>query len=282
VALQNNRTLLELAGVKMETYGYIASLVMGIVLGLMGGGGSILTVPIMVYLFGLPPTVATGYSLFVVGTAALIGASLYLKTGDIDFKTGLLFAIPSIVGVTVSRGYILPRIPQTLSFFDGLTVTKEILVMTTFALLMIAASYSMIKKNKDRTQKKMSPLWSGTIIVLEGLAVGAIAGFVGAGGGFLIIPALVILIGLPMRTAIGTSLMIIALQSLIGFAGDISRGAGIDWRLLLIVTATAIIGIVGGSAVSHKIKERQLKTAFGWFVLFMGAAILLEQTQHLS
>ena len=207
----------------METLGFIASLVMGIILGLMGGGGSILTVPIMVYLFGFSPTVATGNSLFVVGLTALIGSIMYIRKGDIDFKTGFFFAVPSVIGVNVSRGLIIPKIPEIIFSANGFAFTKEILIMVTFASLMIAASYSMIKKKSDRKPRSVHPTMQAVLIGLQGLVVGLIAGFVGAGGGFLIIPALVLFAGLQMRVAIGTSLMIIALQSLLGFAGDISR-----------------------------------------------------------
>lgn len=266
----------------MEIVGYIASFAMGITLGLMGGGGSILTVPIMVYLFGFTPTVATGSSLFVVGLTALIGSAMYIRKGDIDFKTGFSFAIPSVIGVNVSRGLIIPKIPQLIMSFSGFTLTKEILIMATFAVLMIAASYSMIKKKSLRTPMEAHPLIRVALIALEGLIVGLIAGFVGAGGGFLIIPALVLLAGLSMRVAIGTSLMIIALQSLLGFAGDVSRGTNFEWSLLLRVAVISIFGIVVGSAFAHKIKEQKLKTTFGWFVLIMGGTILIEQIRHLS
>lgn len=266
----------------METLGFIASFVMGITLGLMGGGGSILTVPIMVYLFGLSPALATGYSLFVVGFTALIGSAMYIRSGEIDFKTGLIFAIPSVLGVNISRGLILPAIPQTLASFGGFTLTQDILIMVTFAALMMTASYSMIKKKSAQKPREMQPLRRRALIAFEGLIVGLIAGFVGAGGGFLIIPALVLLAGLSMRVAVGTSLMIIAAQSLFGFAGDLARGISVDWPLLAKVATIAVIGIIMGSAVANKIKEQQLKTTFGWFVLIMGFAILTEQLHKLS
>ncbi len=262
--------------------GYMASFVMGITLGLMGGGGSILTVPIMVYLFSISPTVATGYSLFVVGVTALIGSAMYIRKGDIDIKVGLAFAVPSVIGVTLSRSQILPKIPEVILDTSGLILTKDILIMVTFAALMIAASYSMIKKKSERKPMAAHPLMRVLLIALEGLVIGLLAGFVGAGGGFLIIPALVLLAGLSMRVAIGTSLMIIALQSLFGFAGDISRGISVDWSLLSTVVAIAAIGIVVGTAVANKIKEAKLKVAFGWFVLIMGAFILIEQLRHIT
>lgn len=266
----------------METLGYAASFVMGITLGLMGGGGSILTVPIMVYLFGFSPTAATGNSLFIVGSTALVGSLMYIRKGDIDLKTAISFAVPSVIGVNVSRGFITPKIPDLIFSFDGFALTKEILVMAAFAALMIAASYSMIKK-KNQYQSVSAPrLIRMALISLQGLIVGLIAGFVGAGGGFLIIPVLVLLAGLSMRIAIGTSLAIIALQSLFGFAGDIWRGIKFEWSLLTIVASIAIAGIIVGTVIAHKINEQKLKTAFGWFVLFMGVTILIEQFRHLS
>jgi uncharacterized membrane protein YfcA len=183
--------------------------------------------------------------------------------------------------VNVARGLIVPAIPEVVANFSGFVLTKDILVMTTFAILMVAASYSMIRKRKVGTKSTLSPSVQMPLIVFEGMIVGLIAGFVGAGGGFLIVPALVLLAGLSMRIAVGTSLMIIAFQSLLGFAGDLSRGAIIDWTFLGTIAVMAAVGIVVGSAVAHKINEQKLKVSFGWFVLVMGAAILVEQVRHL-
>jgi uncharacterized membrane protein YfcA len=265
----------------MEHLGFVASLAMGITLGLMGGGGSILTVPILVYLFALPPTIATSYSLFIVGTTALIGSLMYIRKGEIDFQAVVAFAIPSVAGVNVSRGIIIPQIPTVVFQFGDFTLTKEILVMVAFAVLMIAASYSMIKKRIDQRQVETHSIKRFVLMGLQGSLVGIVAGFVGAGGGFLIIPVLVFMAGLSMRIAVGTSLAIIAIQSLLGFMGDISRGINIDWSLLGTVAVFAAFGIAVGSAFAHRIQEHKLKTAFGWFVLFMGLAIFLEQVRHL-
>ncbi len=258
-------------------FGYIASFAMGITLGLMGGGGAILTVPIMVYLFNLPPSMATGYSLFIVGLTAAVGSVLYIRRKEINFKSGLLFAVPSVIGVNISRGLILPEIPDIVFNLDGVMLTKDVLIMFAFAALMIFASYSMIKKRQDTKQSRLSPLLRTSFIVAAGSLVGIVAGFVGAGGGFLIIPTLVLLAGLPMRIAVGTSLTIIAVQSLSGFFGDIARGGAVDWFLLMKVSFIAVTGITVGSALSHRIKEQKLKVAFGWFVLLMGTIIMIEQ-----
>lgn len=262
----------------MDIVGYIASLGMGIILGTLGGGGSILTVPILVYLFKMSPTLATGHSLLVVGVSALIGSLIYLKRGEVDFKLVFSFGIPSILGVGLSRTFILPNVPDQVMLVSSFSLSKEALVMAVFSSLMIAASYSMIKKKVPGFRsKQIHPLLAQILIPSEGFLVGMIAGFVGAGGGFLIIPALVFFAGAKMRIAVGTSLMIIAFQSLFGFAADLVQGAQIQWPLVLSISAIAITGILAGTRFSHKIDQGQLKTVFGWFILGMGTLILIQQ-----
>lgn len=256
----------------MEVVGYAASLMMGIVLGLLGGGGSIMTVPIMVYLFQVAPITATTYSLFVVGVTAAIGSFFAFRRGDVDLKVAIAFSIPSILGVGLSRSFIVPNLPPS----------KDLIVMGAFAIVMIAASLSMLFKKTSTQIAERSSLSRATVLAAQGFIVGMIAGFVGAGGGFLIIPALVVIARLPMKIAVGTSLFIIALQSLLGFAGDAARGISSDWTLLVAASAFATIGILIGSLVAHRVRESSLKTAFGWFVLVMGSTIFIEQFRHLS
>jgi uncharacterized protein len=266
----------------MLILGYAASVLMGIVLGLIGGGGSILTVPILVYLFTLDPLMATAYSLFIVGMTALVGGIQALRRGDVDFKSGFVFALPSFVGVYLARAYLLPAIPDQVLEVGGATLTKPLLVMIIFALLMLFSSVSMIKKKKAAQGKaQLSPRLKAALISTEGLVVGVITGIVGAGGGFLIIPALVILVGLPMKTAVGTSLFIITAKSLIGFTGDLQQGLALDWTLLLGTTSLAIMGIIAGGALSSKVPEATLKRGFGFFVLIMGSVIFLDQLRQL-
>lgn len=195
----------------MEILGYIASILMGLTLGMIGGGGSILTVPILVYLFQINPVIATAYSLFIVGLTALVGGGFYLKKGEVDLKTGFV-AIPSFIGVYLTRAYVMPQLPDPVFTIASISFAKPLLIMIVFAVLMVAASLSMIKSKTSNVSspKEMKALNRLILISLEGLVVGAITGFVGAGGGFLIIPALVILVGLPMKIAVGTSLFIIA------------------------------------------------------------------------
>lgn len=263
--------------------GYIASIFMGLSLGLIGGGGSILTVPILVYLFKIDPIQATAYSLFIVGLTALFGGIGYLKKGDVDLKTGIIFAIPSFIGVYLTRAYIVPNLPDPVFSMGTHAVSKALLIMMVFAVLMVLASVSMIKSKKAETSKANLSLTQKIVLIsLEGLVVGAITGFVGAGGGFLIIPALVVLVGLPMKIAVGTSLFIIATKSLIGFLGDLQKQPNIDWALMLTIAAIAIVGLIVGMFFSSKIPEKTLKKGFGYFVLIMGAFILFDQIQKLQ
>jgi uncharacterized membrane protein YfcA len=259
--------------------GYIASILIGISLGLIGGGGSILTVPVLFYLFKVDPLLATVYSLFVVGISSLIGAFQKNKDGLIEFKTAVLFGTPSILTVFITRKLIVPLIPDSLGAINGFEISKGFLMMLFFASLMIAASFSMIrtKKRQDKTEQGQKNYIK---IAIQGLFVGMITGLVGAGGGFLIIPALLLLCHLPMKKAVGTALLIIAVNSLLGFSVDFYSGVKIDWTLLLSVTSLAIGGIFIGNMLSKKIDGNQLKKGFGWFVLSMGVYIILELLLH--
>lgn len=265
----------------MELLGFGASIFMGLVLGMIGGGGSILTVPLLVYLFSINPVTATAYSLFIVGLTALIGGISAAKKGMVDFKTGLLFATPSFLSVYFTRAFLIPAMPENLFLLGNYQITKPLFMMIVFAVLMLLASISMIKKKKVIDEKKISePQPKATryiLIALEGLLVGGVTGFVGAGGGFLIIPALVVLVGLPMKIAVGTSLFIISIKSLIGFIGDLQSQTAMDWTLLLQVSGLAVIGIIVGQKLSTKVPEGLLKKGFGFFVLIMGSIILYDQ-----
>lgn len=264
---------------KMEIIGYISSIIIGISLGLIGGGGSILTVPVLVYLFGVEPMLATAYSLFIVGTSSLIGAVPKYKQGLISIKTAIVFGIPSIIAVFATRKLIVPAIPDEVFAVGGFVVTKAILMMILFAVLMVAASVSMIRDNKSKKEEvEAEQKFNYPMILIEGSIVGILTGLVGAGGGFLIIPALVMLSKLPMKMAVGTSLLIIAAKSLIGFIADASSNGGVmDWKLLGIVTSLAIVGIFIGNMLSKKIDGNKLKKGFGWFVLVMGVYIIINE-----
>lgn len=254
--------------------GFAAAVIIGVSLGLIGGGGSILTVPVLVYILDVDPVLATAYSLFVVGSTSLVGAGSFMKKGLVNYKTAIVFAVPSFIAVFLTRKFLVPWLPDPLFTLGDSAVTKNVGIMVFFALIMLAASISMItgKKCKDCDENEEIK-FNYPMIALEGSVVGLITGIVGAGGGFLIIPALVLLARLPMKMAVGTSLLIIAAKSLIGFLGDLSTQT-IDWKILLIFTGLSIIGIFIGSALSKRINEKILKTGFGWFVLIMGVSII--------
>jgi uncharacterized membrane protein YfcA len=261
----------------MEYIGYLASILIGIALGLIGGGGSILTVPVLVYLFTVEPVLATAYSLFIVGLTSAVGSVGYFRKGLVNIKTAIVFGIPSIIAVFSTRAFIVPAIPKEVFSIGDFMVSKNLLLMLFFAVIMIAASYSMIKKDKKKTDEKPGEQkFNYPLILIEGAVVGVITGLVGAGGGFLIIPALVILSKLPMKEAVGTSLVIIAAKSLIGFFGE-GGETNIDWQFLAIISAFAIVGIFIGTALSKKIDGEKLKPAFGWFVLVMGIYIIVKE-----
>lgn len=263
----------------MIVIGYAASILIGVSLGLIGGGGSILTVPVLVYLFQTGPVEATAYSLFIVGIASAIGSVAYFRMKQVDIRTAVIFGIPSIAAVFATRAWLIPAIPEHLFDLGSFDVSKNMMIMVLFAVLMLVASISMIKKEKPKpdTDENKPRKFNYPMIFAEGAVVGTLTGMVGAGGGFLIIPALVILSGLPMKKAIGTSLVIIAAKSLIGFTAE-NEATQIDWELLRNVTLFAVAGIFAGIYLSKKIDSRVLKPAFGWFVLVMGTYILLKET----
>jgi uncharacterized protein len=265
-------------GYCMEVLGYTAALFIGISLGLIGGGGSLLTVPVMVYLFGVHPLLATSYSLFIVGSTSLVGALNNFKKGQVNIKASILFGASSITTVFITRKFILPVLPGEIFRIGKFIMTESLLTMLMFAGFMITASISIIRNTKiEREENECSECIRSGKLLGYGILIGTVTGLLGAGGGFLIIPALVILMKLPMRKAIGTSLFIIAINSLAGFAGDLGH-FNIDWYFLLKITALAAVGIFIGGAASRRINDYQLKKGFGWFVLFMGIYILLKET----
>lgn len=200
----------------LEIIGYVVSILIGLTLGLMGGGGSILTVPLLVYLFEITPVTATAYSLFIVGLTSLVGSAAYMNKKLVSFFTAFVFAVPAFTTVYLTRKFVVPSLPEELFSLGSFNVSKDMFIMVLFALLMLAASISMIK-TRNETKIREQNKFNYTLLMLEGTAVGFLTGLVGAGGGFLIVPALVILANLPMKMAVGTSLLIIAVNSLIGF-----------------------------------------------------------------
>ena len=264
----------------MEIAGYIASVLIGISLGLVGSGGSILTIPVLVYLFSVEPVVATSYSLFVVGLSSAVGSFSYLKRKMLNAKVIAMFGFPSIISVILTRHFVVPAIPANIVLAGSLAITKDVLLLLLFALLMIAAAYGMIRNRNTVSAASTVHTGSGLnipLLIVHGFITGFITGLIGAGGGFLIIPALVMLLKIPIKDAVGNSLVIIAANSLIGFFNSHNHD-DINWQLLFSIAVLAITGIFIGIRLSKNIDGQKLKPAFGWFILSMGIYILLKET----
>ncbi|MGB3619313.1 MAG: sulfite exporter TauE/SafE family protein [Catalinimonas sp.] len=264
----------------MEILGYAAAVLIGITLGLIGGGGSILAVPVLVYLMGMPPVAATGASLFIVGVTSLWGGVSYARRGLVAGRTALTFGVASVVAVYVVRRWVLPAVPETLFAVGGATVSRDALLMVAFALLMVTAALSMLRGGGAKTTVTVCRPPGAFRMRARSLGVGGLVGtttgLVGVGGGFLIIPALVSLCRLPMRVAVGTSLWIIAAGALLGFAGDLQHHTP-DWPLLVTFTALSVLGILIGMYLTRYVDGARLRRAFGWFVLVMGGFVLLQE-----
>ncbi|MFT4832580.1 MAG: putative membrane protein YfcA [Psychroserpens sp.] len=258
----------------LQVFGYASALIIGISLGLIGGGGSILAVPVLAYLFTVNEKVATAYSLFIVGASALVGGWQQHLKGYVDWRTSVVFGIPAIIGVTVVRYYVVPALPDVLFNMGDFEFTRRMAMFGLFAVLMIPAAYSMLKNGKKRTVEGDGEVkYNYPLILAEGLIVGAITGMIGAGGGFLIIPALVILANVEMKVAVGTSLIIIAFKSLSGFFLGDALTMEIDWGFLGLFTGLSLIGIFIGSYLSNFIDGNKLKKGFGYFILVMAGFI---------
>ncbi|WMI65713.1 sulfite exporter TauE/SafE family protein [Aestuariibaculum sp. YM273] len=262
----------------VEIIGFVGALIIGLVLGLIGGGGSILTVPLLVYLLGFNPIVATAYSLFVVGSSSLVGVIQKAKKNLVDFKIGLSFSFPSFLAVYISRRFLVPGIPENIFTLNGYTLTKEMAIMVFFAIIMFLAATSMIKTKKEVVETHTKQPYYKTFV--QGSVIGVITGLIGAGGGFLYVPALVLWAGLPMKRAVGTSLVIVSLNSIIGFTGDLHT-LDIDWTFLLSFSFITVLGILIGGYLSKYVSNKKLKKSFGWFVLIMAVYIIIKEfSQH--
>ena len=265
--------------------GYIAAVFIGLVVGLTGAGGSILALPILTYFFGVPVELATGYSLFVVGWVAAVGALRNGQKGNIDYKIATVFAPPTIAAVYFTRKIIVPAIPETIVQFQGLALSKDLAIMLLFAVIMLFAALSMLRNKTQNTSDSRDLQWDVSRVlkvVTEAIIIGVLTGLVGAGGGFIIVPALVLLAKLPIHRAVGTSMFIIASKSLIGFLGDVMNPSlVIDWTFLIGFTFIAMLGLAVGLPFSAKVPAPKLKKGFGVFVLVMAVFILIDKISSL-
>lgn len=263
----------------MEIAGYLASALIGLSLGMIGGGGSILAVPVLVYLFHQPASSATTDSLLVVGLTALVGSIAYWRQGLVDLRTAVAFGIPSVISVIITKTAITPAIPDPMLRIGGLELNKDKGLLVLFAILMVLAATSMLKPQNeigvDEGESASLPIpWK---IALAGAVVGFVTGLVGAGGGFLLVPALVVLMRLPMKSAVGTSLFLIGVNATIGFTSALIREPQREWGLIATITALALVGLVVGSRLSRHISAAKLKVGFGVFVLVFGSFVILKE-----
>ena len=256
--------------------GFAIALLIGLILGLIGGGGSIVTLPVLVYLLDIDPVTATAYSLFLVGAVSTVGAIRNAQLGTLNYRVGLVFSLPAFTALYLTRAYIIPAIPNNITTLGHFQLTKDLAIMLFFALIMVMASISMIRSKEQDQMSEGTKKLNLPLIVFEGAVVGLVTGLIGAGGGFLIIPALVLFGNLEIKTAIGTSLFIIAIKSIIGFLGDV-QNIKMDWSFLLVFTAMAIGGVFIGLIFNQRLDSERLKKIFGWFVLLMGIAILFKE-----
>lgn len=268
-------------------FGYALAIVVGLLLGLLGGGGSILALPIFVYLFGINPILATTYSLFVIGVSSLFGTYKCVKSNSINYNALIYFGFSSVISVLLTRMYLIDLIPESIFLF-GFELSKGKVVLIFFSLIMLGAGYSLIfvdnvtKNEIENCETNDKVIGNSKIknifsLSFQGLIDGAITGIVGAGGGFLIVPALVFVSKLDIRIAISTSLAIISLKTIIGFLGSLNKSPNIDYIFLSIFTFLAIVGMVVGIKLSKKLNPDALKKYFGIFVIICAIYILLKE-----
>ncbi len=246
-----------------EVIGYLSAVVVGLVIGLAGGGGSILTVPIFVYIFGVPTLLATSYSLFVVGSTSLIGSINHIIKKRVDLRVTAAFALPSFLSVYLSRRFLLPALPDPLFAFEDFVLSKSHAILYFFVLVMIVAARAMIRSDRPEQGEAADGKPRYVMLSLDGLAVGLLTGTIGAGGGFIIVPMLVLLAGLPIHRAVATSVVIIAVNSFVGFIGDIGH-TQLHWDFLLPFTGLSVVGIFLGMYLARFVAPDKLKKSFGW------------------
>lgn len=259
-----------------QILGYFGALAIGVVLGLIGSGGSLMAIPIFTYFFHIGPITTTAYSLFVVGTSATIGAFGNLKKKLINFRIVVFFGIPTFIAMFLVRKFLIPIIPEELFSLFGYVITQHLAILFLLAILMLVSGYTMIQSNKNYHNPFEQLYYNYPLMIIAGVLIGVLTGVIGIGGGFLIVPSIVISLHLPMKNAVVTSMFIIALKSLIGFLGDI-LSVEINWSFLLGFTLVSVLGILLGSYFSTFIKGEKLKKYFGWFLICIALCIMIKE-----
>jgi len=257
--------------------GYIGALFMGTILGLIGGGGSIIALPIFVYLFGIPSDLAIVYSLLIVGSTSIFASWGHVQQKQFDSVVAVWFGAASVIAVIFSRYLIVPNLPDPLVSLAGWQLSKDLGLLLLFAGLMLLSAFKMIFSAAPPVAAVDAKL-AIIPLITRGLGIGLLTGLIGAGGGFLIVPALVYYAGLPMKKAVGTSLLLIGVNSIIGFGASLSSTQqAFDWALLGTFLGLGFVGTFIGAGLAKKIPNELLKPAFGWFVLITGSYIILKE-----
>ncbi len=258
-----------------EIIGFVSALFIGLVLGLMGGGGSILAVPVLAYLFDFDEKVATAYSLFIVGSTSLVGGIKQAINKMVDWRAVFIFGIPAVVGVSIVRLFVVPNLPENLFKIGDFMVTRRMGMFGLFSVLMLFAAISILSNRQGPLRKQKSKFHP--LLLSEGFFIGSLTGLVGAGGGFLIVPALMVIAQLEIKRAAATSLFIIATNSLIGFfIGDVMH-LEIDWLFLLEFVSISMIGILIGTYLAKKVSTPKMKRMFAFFIIAMAIFIFIEE-----
>ena len=265
-----------------EGLGYLFGVFIGLVLGMTGGGGSLL-LPTFTYLFDTPINLATAYTLILTGATAAIGAVPRIRNKEVDYGTAIALALPVLIGTLLVRGWLFDKVPATFGV-GGFTLGKRTFVMMIFASIVLLSWATMIgligrdlKPNPNLRSEQ--PLRYFAILSVCGLAIGILTAFIGAGGGVMLVPLMVIVMGLEMRTVVGTTMLIVAIKSTIGFAGDLwTQGANIDGWFLAQFLAAMGVGVLIGSAVANRISPDTLKIGFAWFLLFIALFVIIKES----
>lgn len=257
----------------MEIVIYAIALLIGVSLGLIGAGGAIVAVPAFVYLGNTPPTIASGYALFVVAIVTAVGAVQYVRNKLVDWRSVVAFGVTTLVSIALIRKFIMPELPESFTLLNLFLETDTVLMLAFASILMLAGA-GMLKKRKPRDSDE--PTHIGRLTAF-GIIIGIVSGFLGVGGGFLMTPAMVLWGGLDMKKAVGTSLVLISANGLVGVAADLSTDVQYDWPFLLTFTALATVGTIIGTTLSKRIDGQRLKAGFGYFVLTLGAVVLLRE-----
>lgn len=261
----------------IEFFGFVGAFFIGLIMGILGGGGSILAVPILAYIFHYDEKVATAYSLCIVGSTGLIGGIRQAAKKMVDWKVVLQFGLPAVIGITLVRAFLIPALPTTLFHIGTFYVTRRMAMFGLFAFLMVFAAISMLKGKKEESQtpfdnKKLNP-----ILIIQGFLIGGLTGMVGAGGGFLIVPALMMVAKLDMKKASATSLVIIATNSLIGFLIGDALHLKIDWNFLSVFIGISMVGILVGTFINKYLPVQFLKKSFALFIILMAIFMFIEE-----